>query len=465
MFARLLQSLTTLGITPEMSPALQRKIIITNYLILILFAAVSGMAFIFLSQQLYLNVFIINIGHVALLGIFALNYYGKIDLSRILVCILPPIFLTFISVYTKIVGATNNLVFVFGPRTMLLFFSLFPLILLNLEKRKYLFFAMIPGLICVFLFEELHAVFGIKVYDLPIGENTQIFKFIYLIVYLVINSLIYSTQNLNQIYERKTQFLLNETSLQNQHIKDSIKYAQRIQMAIIGAKEIIVKSFEDAFVFFSPKDIVSGDFYWYGEEDNKKIVIAADCTGHGVPGALMTVMGNDFINEIVHFHKITSPADILQALDKKVIQALQKENNHEKRDDGMDIAILTFEDNRLTFAAAKNPLYWVRNNEMNQIKGDVFPIGSAKYKTEKVFTQHHIEAQKGDVFYLFSDGFQDQFGGENDKKYMTKRFREYLLSISQQKMSIQENLLKEELDKWKNHQPQTDDILIIGIKY
>ncbi len=261
-----------------------------------------------------------------------------------------------------------------------------------------------------------------------------------------------------------------EIEEKNQHIIDSIKYAKRIQEAILDPVETVSKQIGNAFIFYQPKDIVSGDFYWYGEvekdeEPDKKykIVIAADCTGHGVPGAFMTVMGNDFLNDIILTRQITNPAEILYKLDEKVTTTLNKQGSV-ATNDGMDITILTFDETaqEVHFSGAKNSLYLIRNGEVEETKGAKFPIGSTQYETTKVFTTTTLSVNPQDVFYLFTDGCQDQFGEQG--KYMKRRFRELLLQVHTLDPEMQCQAIATEIRQWQGSKVQTDDWLVIGIK-
>jgi serine phosphatase RsbU (regulator of sigma subunit) len=262
---------------------------------------------------------------------------------------------------------------------------------------------------------------------------------------------------------------------QNQHIIDSIKYAKRIQEAILDPVETITKQLGNAFIFYHAKDIVSGDFYWYGEVESDdtpdkvyKVIIAADCTGHGVPGAFMTVMGNDFLNDIVIGQQIINPAMILYRLDEKVTTTLQKQGRENSRtNDGMDISVLVIDEKeqKAKFAAAKHPLYVVRNGEITEIKGSKFPIGSSQYNMPKKFEVQSYDLQKNDLFYLCSDGYQDQFGENNKGKFMKRRFRELLLIISHLPLQEQQDILQKTILEWKGKAAQTDDWLVMGIKF
>ncbi len=269
------------------------------------------------------------------------------------------------------------------------------------------------------------------------------------------------TKKLNVVLDQQN----TELKKAYQHIHSSVVYAQRIQQSILVKPEGIKQHFEDAFVFFRPKDIVSGDFYWFGQIDNKLIITAVDCTGHGVPGAFMTMMGNSMLNEIVNERRITEPAKILSELHKKIHTALLASGNTSSND-GMDIA-LTCVDSKtkeVQFAGANNPLYFISNKEFKTIKGERSGLGGTKNDKELKFENHEIDISEIDRFYLVSDGFQDQFGGKENRKYMKKRFKNLLLDISEKPFDQQEQILDKELTDWKGKNDQTDDVLVIGIK-
>jgi len=254
-------------------------------------------------------------------------------------------------------------------------------------------------------------------------------------------------------------------------ITDSVQYAQRIQRSILIAPEEIAHFFEGLFIFFEPKDIVSGDFYWFTEictaEGSQLILAAVDCTGHGVPGAFMTIMGNDFLTEIVESRGITQPSRILEELDKKIMLTLQKQTRLASSSDGMDIAIVNIHRvyKTIQFAGAKNPLWYVRNQQMHQVKASPYSIGYSQFTQNKTFQNHTIQLESGDVFYIFSDGFQDQFGGPKNRKYMRRKFREFLLELNQHPIADQKQLLQEEFYQWKATQEQTDDVVVIGFQF
>ncbi|HAS42923.1 MAG TPA: hypothetical protein DCS93_20755 [Microscillaceae bacterium] len=261
--------------------------------------------------------------------------------------------------------------------------------------------------------------------------------------------------------------------LANTKVKSSIQYAKRIQLALLPMQKLLAKKDLGFFVLYKPRDIVSGDFYWFAEIEGKNqlIVAVGDCTGHGVPGAFMTIMGNNFLNQIIKENKITSPGKILSELDEKVIDALGVKNSKHGRkkrkvQDGMDIAftLIDFDERKMIFSGAKRPLYYFRNHELEIIKGSRYPIGSSRF-AEKAFEEHVISFKKGDAMYLFSDGYPDQFGGGSNTKFMLKNFKTLLKTIEPKPMPAQKETLEKTLEEWKGTQRQTDDILVLGVRF
>ena len=248
-------------------------------------------------------------------------------------------------------------------------------------------------------------------------------------------------------------------------IRDSINYAKRIQDAIAPSVELIHSSFKDSFILFRPKDIISGDFFWFTKESNEVVIAAIDCTGHGVPGALMTVIGNSLLNQIVNFSNVNDPGEILKRLDEKVLETLHH-HGAEDTNDGMDVSICCYnpEKKELKFAGAKRSIYLIREGKCQEVEGDKFPIGSFQYNFKKVFKTHTISLKAEDSVYLFTDGYQDQFGS-NGKKFMKKRYREMLIGIQELSMKEQKARLEKEIDGWRGTAEQTDDILVIGMRF
>jgi ligand-binding sensor domain-containing protein/serine phosphatase RsbU (regulator of sigma subunit) len=252
----------------------------------------------------------------------------------------------------------------------------------------------------------------------------------------------------------------------NKDITDSIHYAKRIQEAILPSRSLIVKALPQSFVLFRPKDIVSGDFYWFASQQNKVLMAAVDCTGHGVPGAFMSMIGNTLLNEIVLEKGMVNPAEILNNLHEGVRQSLKQNLDDAETNDGMDVALccLDLDNLELSYAAAYRPLYHLSDGALKEIKGDKYAIGGSHIEEKRRFTNNVIKIKKGDTIYLFTDGYADQFGGPDGKKFLSKRFQEMLLSINNLPMSEQEIILDKKIREWRGAEEQVDDILVIGIK-
>ena len=266
-------------------------------------------------------------------------------------------------------------------------------------------------------------------------------------------------------------------------ITDGIDYAQLIQVAVLPGKEYLDQIMPPYFIFYKPKDIVSGDFYWIKEVKNSLIVVAADCTGHGVPGAFMSMLGITLLDEQLGRGRLNAPGQILDNLRSKVKKMLAQKGNAEEQKDGMDmaIAIIDKEKKELQFAGAHNPLYLIRDSSqlkvsgveleasmvsngshLFELKGDKQPIGV--HWEEKKFTNHRVRLVENDTLYLFTDGFVDQFGGEKYKKYKSNRFKELLLSFQKESMDKQKQLLEDALEGWRGDMDQIDDVCIIGLR-
>lgn len=260
-------------------------------------------------------------------------------------------------------------------------------------------------------------------------------------------------------------FQTNQILKQNKDIKDSIEYAKHIQIALFPDKISLQKIFKRGFCLFKPKDIVSGDFYWVSQVENKSIIVASDCTGHGVPGAFMSIIGINFLNEIVNENQIYTPNEILNQLRKKVIKAMVHANKIQESKDGMDISLIVIDYDKmeLQYAGAYNHLFYIRDHMLGVIKADRMPVGISE-KTMMPFTNHTMKIQAGDQFYMFTDGYADQFGGPNKKKFRIGALRELLLEIHENPMNEQKRIMHETFINWKGKQQQVDDVLAIGIK-
>lgn len=305
----------------------------------------------------------------------------------------------------------------------------------------------------------------------------------YLVVFLVIVSALFAYIKLRErklrqekkiledkVQERTAEVVEKNMALDaiNKDITASIRYAKRIQDAILPPGELIHRHLPDSFVLFKPKDIVSGDFYWMAAKDNKVVFTAVDCTGHGVPGAFMSIMGNNLLDRIVTEQNITQPALILDELNRSLADTLrQTELEDNTVRDGMDISLCVYDKDLrvLAYAGAYNPLWLIRNGELTEIKADKFPIGNQHAGQIRRFSQHQIELQKGDTVYMFSDGFSDQFGGPMGKKFKSATFKQLLLGSQHLNMAEQGRLLDKTIEEWRGTHEQIDDILVWGARF
>jgi serine phosphatase RsbU (regulator of sigma subunit) len=257
-----------------------------------------------------------------------------------------------------------------------------------------------------------------------------------------------------------------EIQRQKNRIAESLQYARVIQKAVLPTEEQVKNIFPNNFVLLLPKDILSGDFYWVHKKGKQICFAVADCTGHGVPGAMMSVMGISFLNELVAKTCDFKANRLLNQLREKVMKALGQTGAGDVSEDGMDIALCIIdEDNEtLQFSGAYNPLYIVRNGKLIILSPDHMPVG-VHIMEERSFTNHEIKLEEDDIIYLFSDGYPDQVGGPKNKKFMYNNFRDLILNIHKNPMEKQKEILKSTLAEWMGTRKQIDDILIMGVKY
>ena len=317
--------------------------------------------------------------------------------------------------------------------------------------------------------------------------------FFLVIIFIIILINYKQKQKTNALLENQNREILSQQQIiqtTNLNLTNSINYAKRIQQAMLPPIDELSKYLPDSFVLFKPRDIVSGDFYWFSQTrlksaiakskdsvinkliygssaglSNSIIISAIDCTGHGVPGAFMSMIGFNLIHEIIS-KGIIEPQKILSVLNTGIRNQLKQ--NETDNHDGMDMAlcVINQDNNLLEFAGAKNPLVYVKNNELFQIQGDFVPIGGFYRENDKRnYTKHVIKIDAPTMFYIFSDGFSDQIGGPNGKKFLSKRFRELLFNIHDKPMQQQREILEQKLEEWIGEKyGQVDDILVIGFK-
>jgi len=261
--------------------------------------------------------------------------------------------------------------------------------------------------------------------------------------------------------------LSRETLLiQRRELMASLKYASFIQRAVLPDLKYMENILHDFFVLHKPRDIVSGDFYYCSRKEEYIVAAAGDCTGHGVPGALMSIMGVSFLNEILSTRGPVKSSRILNLLRERVMKALHQRGHELENKDAMDMALCIFnpKTSELQYSGANNPLYHIRKNVLTEIKADKMPVGINAIEEES-FTNHSMQLKPGDIVYIFSDGYADQFGGPLNKKFKYGPLKELLIGISDQSMEKQRNELDKVITKWKGDEYQVDDILIFGIKF
>ncbi|HTL82926.1 MAG TPA: SpoIIE family protein phosphatase [Bacteroidia bacterium] len=269
-----------------------------------------------------------------------------------------------------------------------------------------------------------------------------------------------------KLKEQQLEKRTSDLADRNREMEASLRYAKRIQDAILPSPSALQKYFSDSFVFYKPKDIVSGDWWWMHETEEEIYVALIDCTGHGVPGALLSVLSHSIFREIFMNKKIRSLSEILHETDQELYRALNHDHDSDPYADGMDVALLrvTKKERKVEFAGAGRPLLIQRGNEMLEQSGDPWPIGFYSGMKKK-FSDRVIDVREGDTLFIFSDGYSDQFGGQRNKKLGKKSFRELLLSLGGMSGEEQSSFLEYALHNWKQEEEQTDDITVIGLHF
>ena len=287
---------------------------------------------------------------------------------------------------------------------------------------------------------------------------------IYLYIHVRERNLIREKHILEEKVQERTLEIAQKNELlaeKNKDITDSIRYAKRIQTAVFPMNI----PFAETFIVFRPKDIVSGDFFWMLQAENKDFIAAVDCTGHGVPGAFMSLIGHNLLTKIVREYKIYKPSDILYRLNEELNRTLQQHGDETVKD-GMDMALICFDPKTgtLEMAGAYNPMYHISNGTLNEVKADRMAIGR-NTGPDKIFTNHSIQISKGDAVYMLSDGSEDQFGGPAGKKFKAAQMKELLVSIQSNDMTTQKNIIEKKFEDWKGDTEQIDDVLVIGRRF
>ena len=323
---------------------------------------------------------------------------------------------------------------------------------LEYDQRKLVNYVLISGILFLF---GLGLVFYSK-YRLKIQANRKLEK-----QKASIN------QQRQKIEKQRDEIVLKSQLLEenSRDIKASIEYARRIQMSLLPARNHLKHLFPESLIFFQPKDIVSGDFYWLHETEDTVILSVLDCTGHGVPGAFMTVLANTILNQLALENKMTSPNVVLTLMDTHIREALRQQDAENPNNDGLDMAVCFINRRTLemSYSGAQMPMYYFKQGELHQLNPDRYFIGGAYYP-EKCFANQTLQLCSGDTFYLASDGFQDQFGGPKDKKFMRRCFKEMLTVLQSKSIAQQHQQIERIFYEWKGEQVQTDDVLVVGVR-
>ena len=478
--------LSNLGVKSDMTLSFQKKVVLSNQLSVIFF-------FILLLLHIFMFFFYKQVPVLSFLSIFiiltvpVLNKFGYHKLNAVLLSTLTPFFILLFTTLAKLDENNNvQLIAYIFPRLLLISVLTMPFIFID-KKYKWLIFATVLFILaCIFLMDLFDKLLGVDFFQVNLDISTYylINLFVVFPVAIILLGLIFLT-NINTKYEDKInryvdelktkngllkeqkqtiQNAYNTIEIKNRSITDSINYASRIQAAMLPDKDFTEIFPYRHFILFKPRDIVSGDFYWLKKIDNKLIVAVADCTGHGVPGAFVSMLGIAFLNEIVR-KEVNTAAQVLEELRIQVKTSFKQTGDRRETKDGMDIAlcIIDTQTNLLQYAGAYNPLYIIRNNELIETKATRNPIGI--FIKETPFKNNKIQLQNNDKIYIFSDGYIDQFGGDEDMKFLTKNFKQLLLNISNKAFSEQKEILNTRIEKWRNGRDQIDDILIMGLEF
>ena len=396
------------------------------------------------------------------LCILFLIYKKKHTLSKWLSIVF---IISYVSLLTMLTGKNTGTIIYLIPSV------LFPTIIFQNKKTIIVLSVFIIG-----LFSSLFWLTqSMEAFIVLTDEIRVIYQFSGMLGVIITSFLmIWYFRNLNDAYEdiivEKNESLITindqvnqqklKLEIKNKEITDSLNYAKRIQQAILPPKSKINNHLKNNFILYLPKDIVAGDFYWLEEKEDRVLFAAADCTGHGVPGAMVSVVCNNALNRSVREYNLTNPGEILDKTRELVIEEFEKSDAQVK--DGMDIALCSIIGDKLEYAGAHNPLWIVRKGNLLETKANKQPIG--KFENLLPYTTHSILLEKGDTIYIFSDGYSDQFGGKKGKKYKTANFKKFLLSIQENSMEKQLSLLDAEFEKWRGSMEQIDDVCVIGLR-
>ena len=496
--------LSRLGLTVDMPIYRQKTIVLFNQLVLIS-ALITSYVMLIMLVVLHLHYMPMMFAGILCILVVAqfMAYRKKIVLAVLTTSTFLPFLLLCTSVYSKLHGESNTLFLYFTPRVFIGMYAIQSVAFIGFSNQKKGILGIIPGVLIYILYDVIHRFFGIgldRMYYDPIHHRSAVMATA--ISFVFVSILIVILQNINQFYEKiviqqkdDLQFKAQQIEQQRNEIEaqhesvviqmaeivsqkklilDSINYARNIQSAIFPSQDHTDQILKDHFIFFKPRNTVSGDFYFLKEINEDFFVLAAaDCTGHGVPGAFMSILGITFLNDIISLNiergKALLANDILDQLRSKIKTSLHQTGEIGELQDGMDIALCIIDRQMMCmqYAGANSPAYIIRrgaSTELFELKPDSMPIGIYKNKKD-AFANQIVRLEPGDALYLFSDGYKDQFGGTDGRKYLSRNFKELLLSIAILPMAEQRKILEETHNAWIGDQfEQLDDILVMGVR-
>jgi len=482
------------GLKDEMAISEQKKLILTNQVSILMFLFIFTYITIITFLDLVALKFSLLIYPLSfsILLIPYMNVKGFYRLTSFMISISFPVaVLIFSSLTKKGFHDSIDMIYYIIPRLLLLGTLVIPLILIDIKHRTNLILAILINIAALISYDYVMGLFGVGFGILPVTvEKYHLINIFIFLPYLLILFGIGFLVNINIKYEKRVQKLLEDVrgkniELEEQknyiekihcEITDSINYARRIQNVLLPEPTLLKQYFKDYFILFKPRNVVSGDFYWFSGISNKIIFCLADCTGHGVPGALMSMLGISFLRELITKEHLEEPSEILDKLRNEIIIALNQRGMQSDQKDGMDISLFSLnilplegssdKSYEFLWAGANNPCWIVKNKNLEELIPDKMPIGihnkMDRFKTIK------IQLSKGDKIYMFSDGYRDQFGGPSSKKFMSKQLRELIIGNSSKCMGEQKEILEQRIEEWRlgfgiKHE-QTDDITIAGLE-
>ena len=462
VFKEVWSYISNTGVTDDLENRLSRKIMLTNQITLLACSMTFLQMFMFPTISMFPLLCAISIAAYALT--FWFNRKKWHTLARVYFCLVSCVVIV---VTGGLISVDMNTSFKF----MLIQAFVIPMVVFDIRETKFQLIGFLIFAISFVSFDSINEMVpmmdGVDITKFDSPQNIIVNGVLCMVTLLLGNRYL---QKLNYESEDKLKSSLelsqaqhSRIKRQNAFIKEGISYAQRIQNAVLPKSQDIKVYIPEHFVYFQPKEIIGGDFYWQGEHDDHILMAAVDCTGHGAPGALISIIGSQMLNKIVKDQGTTDPGEVLEILNLEMIKTLHSEDTLLK--DGMDISLVSIDTKNMSvrFAGAKNSLLIMRNGIIERLRGNQTSIGEA-YQIEQGYTSHEVQLEKGDTLFMLTDGIIDQFGGPKNKKMLHKRLYEVLTSNNEYSMDIQLDCLKRAVDLWQGNLDQTDDILMIGLR-